>query len=64
MQYNGGFLPDMNYTVDPRLLYYLRGTHLNVMEEVLFLQPKKRYDMMIPPEGEGEVYLFRYQPHI
>ena len=40
VQYNGGFLPDIILLTQGD--YLLRGTHLNVMEEVLFLQPMKQ----------------------
>ena len=42
VQYNGGLLPDIKPLTQ---CYYQRGTRLNVMEEVLYLQP------MIPPKG-------------
>ena len=39
VQYNGGFLLDIVLLTQG---YYLRGTHLNVMKEVLLLQPMKQ----------------------
>ena len=39
VQYNGGFLPD---TILLAQGHYVRGTHLNVMTEVLLLQSMKQ----------------------
>ena len=39
VQYNGGLLPDIKLLTQG---YYLRGTHVNVMQEVLYLHPMKQ----------------------
>ena len=38
VQYNGGFLPDINYTVDPAMLS-ASGNLFKCHEEVFYLQP-------------------------
>ena len=51
-KYNGGFLPDNILLTQG---YYLRGTRLNAMEDVLFLQPtsmkQQFYTRMESPYG-------------
>ena len=49
VQYNGGLLPDMYYTVDPMLLP--SRNPFKCHEEVLYLQPMippKRFDIFSP----------------
>ena len=49
VQYDGGFLPDRHYTVDPMLLP--SGNPFKSHEEVLYFQlliPPKRFDIFPP----------------
>ena len=51
---NGVFLPDMTLLTR---CYYHRGTRLNVIEEVLSLQPlfpPKRFDIFPPSLGDAQ----------
>ena len=51
VQYNGGLLPDIILLTQ---CYLHRGTCLNAMEEVLYLQPlipSKRFDIFSPITG-------------
>ena len=51
VQYNGGLLPDIILLTQ---CYHHRGTRLNAMEEVLYLQPlipPKRFDIFSPLTG-------------
>ena len=65
VQYNGGFLPDIIYTVDPMLS--ASGNLVKCHEEVLYLQPSippnKRFDIFPSitggcPEGLGVLWFF------
>ena len=52
VQYNGGFLPDIILTVDPKLS--ASGNLFKCHEEVLYLQPlipPKRFDFFPPNRG-------------
>ena len=51
VQYNGGLLPDIYYTVEPMLLLVPSGNPFKWHEEVLSLQsrmPSKRLDIFPP----------------
>ena len=52
VQYNGGLLPDIHYTVDPKLTP--SGNPFKCREEVLYLPPMippKRFEIFSPDWG-------------
>ena len=68
VQYNGGLLPDRGIILLTQC-YFHRGTRLNAMQEVLYLQPlipPKRFDISPPltggcSEGLG-AFIFFFKP--
>ena len=59
VQYTVRWVSPRHHTVDPRLTYYHRGTHLKCHEEVLPMQPMKQQIYTRTVESPyGNVYLF------
>ena len=57
VQYNGGFLPDI-ILLTHQGYYLLRGTHLNVVEDVLFLQSISPYCISLRADDTTILYYY------